>query len=63
MEVVATNPDLAERTRAHRLALARRLRDHLRDKTSDLAEGVLRIDPRIYVDEQRFKAMITAAVS
>ena len=56
MEVVATNPDLAERTRAHRLALARRLRDHLRDKTSDLAEGVLRIDPRIYVDEQRFKA-------
>jgi len=48
--------DFEVRLRQHRLALARRLRDHLRDKTSDLADGPLRIDPDIYVNPHRFEA-------
>lgn len=54
-----TMPDtahFADRIRTHRLGLARRLSDHLRNKTTDLAEGSLRIDPDIYVNKERFEA-------
>lgn len=56
MEADTISPELTGPAREHRLALARRLRDHLRAKTSDLANGVLRIDAQIYVDEERFAA-------
>lgn len=48
--------DAPDKLAAHRLALARRLRDHILAGTSDLADAPLRIDPRIYTDPVRFAA-------
>ena len=48
--------DRESRLRSHRLGLARRLRNHLVNKTSDLGDAPLRIDPDIYVNQARFEA-------
>ena len=48
--------DIAERRRQTQLARARRIRDHIRDGTSDLAPDVMRNDVSVYTDPVRHAA-------
>lgn len=55
LEPTGTSSNFQQRLHHHRLNLARRLRDHIRNRTTDLADAPLRLDPRIYVDPDRFE--------
>lgn len=48
--------DIAERRRQTQLSRARRIRDHIRDGTSDLAPGPMRNDVSVYTDPARHAA-------
>jgi len=48
--------DITERRKEYALARARRLRDHIRDGTSDLADDAMRNDVSVYLDPARHAA-------